>query len=63
MVWVRHRAQATRYCRVVNAYDSGFITGCRGRFAVADVNQFEIHDNPPVEKRCGACVKDSDATA
>ena len=60
-MWVRHRELATVWCAVKYVDDSSAQVYDGGRFNVADVSQFALHDNPPAAQRCSACVRVLDA--
>lgn len=52
--WIRIPI-ATSWCRVTDANAGGsIVTACRGRCALTE--DYEIHDSPPENERCRACV-------
>lgn len=54
--WGRHIASRDAWWHAISVvvYGGATITACRGRWPTGDA--IESHDNPPENKRCGACV-------
>jgi hypothetical protein len=60
-IWVRHKTLATVWCAIRIVEDSSCQVYDGGRFAIADMEQFEIAFAPAPDKCCSACIRSIEA--